>query len=124
MSYQGHQYHNIIIKGMPVLEQLLEMYSQKQLFFWMTYTQSMGTIWSNILLVKLTLNIYKLFAYPSEYLWQEFKAIRVFLVAKVKDQKVMNAVEYEQDVLLGNFQESYKHLSFKHILGLSWATSR
>lgn len=36
----------------------------------------------------------------------------------------MNAVEYEQDVLLGNFQESYKHLSFKHILGLSWATSR
>jgi hypothetical protein len=82
------------------------------------------TIWSNILLVKLTLNIYKLCAYPSEYLWQEFKAIRVFLVAKVKDQKVMNAVEYEQDVLLGNFQESYKHLSFKHILGLTWATSR
>ena len=100
------------------------MHSQKP-FFWMTYTLwSMGTIWSNILLVKLTLNIYKLFAYPSEYLWQEFKAIRVFLVAKVKDQKVMNAVEYEQDVLLGNFQESYKHLSFKHILGLSWATSR
>ena len=94
-------------------------------YTWMTYTPwSMGTIWSNILLVKLTLNVYKLFAYPSEYLWQEFKAIRVFLVAKVKDQKVMNAVEYEQDVLLGNFQESYKHLSFKHILGLSWATSR
>jgi hypothetical protein len=78
---------------------------------------------SNILLV-LALIIYKHCAYPSDYLWQEFKAIRVFLVANVKDEKVMNAVEYEQDAILGNFQESYKHLSFKHILGLSWATSR
>ena len=84
----------------------------------------MGPGWRNILWSSLTLIIYKLCACPSDYLWQEFKAIRVFLVAKVIDQKVMNAVEYEQDVLLGNFQESYKHLSFKHILGLSWATSR
>ena len=63
-------------------------------------------------------------AYPSNYLWQEFKAIRLFMVAKDSGEKVMSNVQYEQDVILGNFQESYKHLSFKHILGLSWATSR
>ena len=63
-------------------------------------------------------------AYPSNYLWDEFRAIRLFLVAQVMDEDVMKHIEFEKDVILGNFQESYKHLSFKHIFGLSWAASR
>ena len=63
-------------------------------------------------------------AYPSNYLWDQFRAVRLFLVAQVMDEDVMTSISFEKDVILGNFQESYKHLSFKHIFGLSWAASR
>ena len=63
-------------------------------------------------------------AYPSDYLWHEFKAMRYFLLAHVRNEQIMQSVLSEKDAILGNFQESYKHLSYKHLLGLSWSTSR
>lgn len=55
-------------------------------------------------------------AFPSPFLWKEFRASRLFLVAGGQD------LIDEKDTLLGDFPESYRHLALKHIMGLSWVT--
>ena len=44
------------------------------------------------------------------------------MIAQGSEEKVMQKIIQEEDALVGDFDESYKHLAFKHILGLLWAT--
>ena len=61
-------------------------------------------------------------AYTQEFLMDHFQAQRVFLVAQ--DHSLpLTTLSKETDTLLGSFQESYRHLSLKHLMGLSWAAT-
>lgn len=57
-------------------------------------------------------------AYSKDYLWDNYRGQRMFLLAGG-----VNKYE-ENDVILGDFNESYKHLSLKHLMGLTWAVSQ
>ena len=61
-------------------------------------------------------------AFSDGFLWKEFLAKRFFLVAQDQNSTLMQEVVKEEDIVLGDFRESYKHLSFKHLMGLSFAT--
>ena len=50
--------------------------------------------------------------------------LKFYILAHVRNEEIMQSVLSEKDVILGNVQESYKHLSYKHLMGLSWSTSR
>lgn len=60
-------------------------------------------------------------AFSAQVLWSELRAVRIFLVAQHRNVSVMEQVMQEQDVLLGDFNESYRNLALKHMMGLSWA---
>ena len=52
----------------------------------------------------------------------------VFVIFKVKDESINIKVQDEHnecgDVLLGNMEESYYNLVFKHVMGLRWASKK
>ncbi len=62
-------------------------------------------------------------AYAAQFLWEEFKAQRFFLVAQSSNEGTMQNILHESDSLVGDFQESYKRLYLKNLLGLTWAVS-
>ena len=62
-------------------------------------------------------------AFPSDFLWREFQALRYFLIAQKEDFFVMEKVIKENDIILGDFNESYKHLTWKHLMGLSFVVN-
>lgn len=70
-------------------------------------------------------------AFPSKVL-SKFGVRRVFLLALIDEQHNYNqisqaAIEDENrrfgDILQGNFYEAYKNLTYKHIMGLRWASN-
>ncbi|XP_076308691.1 beta-1,3-galactosyltransferase 5-like [Tachypleus tridentatus] len=50
----------------------------------------------------------------------------VFLIGQVQDQTVQLALEEEnhihQDIIQGNFIDSYRNLTYKYVMGLKWVT--
>ncbi len=51
---------------------------------------------------------------------------RVFLLAKddtVDARKIAAENEANRDIVQGDFAEHYRHLSYKHIMGLQWAVN-
>jgi hypothetical protein len=64
-------------------------------------------------------------AFGSQKLEKLFGIRRFFLLA-VDNKANQRAIEEEsvrhRDIVQGNFLESYSMLSFKHIMGLQWAT--
>lgn len=61
----------------------------------------------------------------STYLLRSHRIHRVFLLAQDEevDQEQINREQFDfQDLVQGNFQESYRNLSYKHIMGLKWAS--
>ena len=63
-------------------------------------------------------------AFPSEFLWREFQAVRYFLVAHDLIFEQMDLEEQndedDMDIILGEFDEGYRNLVLKHIMGLSY----
>lgn len=57
-------------------------------------------------------------AYSQDYLWRNYRGQRLFLLAGGFNE------HEEADVIIGDFNESYRHLSLKHLMGLSWAVSQ
>ena len=64
-------------------------------------------------------------AFPGDYL--EARGVRrVFLLAldpEVSQGDIMAEDEAHGDIVQGNFREHYRHLGYKHIMGLKWAVS-
>ena len=58
-------------------------------------------------------------AFPSKFLWTEFQAVRYFLVAQDLILEEMD-LEQDTDIILGEFEEGYRNLVLKHIMGLSY----
>ena len=60
-------------------------------------------------------------AYSADFLMQHFRAQRIFLVAQGTSREVMEGLVKEvkdnTDILLGQFEESYKLLHYKHLMG-------
>ena len=66
-------------------------------------------------------------AIDSQTLQTTFGIKRFFILAvdeKVSQRKIENEFRVHGDIVQGNFHESYKMLSFKHIMGLRWATQQ
>lgn len=68
-------------------------------------------------------------AYPEEHLSQ-YGIYRVFLLAALKERlseisqnAIINENERFHDIIQGNFQEAYRNLTYKHLMGLKWAVS-
>lgn len=66
-------------------------------------------------------------AYPQEEL-EKLGIVRVFLLGKLKQYQtdvsqmaLINENDRYGDLLQGNFYESYRNLTYKHIMGLKWA---
>ena len=61
-------------------------------------------------------------AFPSEFLWREFRAVRYFLVAQdlIYEEMDLEQDENDIDIILGEFDEGYRNLVLKHIMGLSY----
>ena len=64
-------------------------------------------------------------AFPADYL--EAKGVqRVFLLAldpEVSQGDIAAENDAHGDIVQGNFHEHYRHLGYKHIMGLKWAAS-
>lgn len=67
-------------------------------------------------------------AYPVQEL-NRLNIVRVFLLAKLKkDQSrispsdISREIKNYGDVLIGDFFESYRNLTYKHLMGLKWAS--
>ena len=66
-------------------------------------------------------------AFDSRTLEKSFGIKRFFILAadkKVSQRKITNEHHLHGDLVQGNFAESYQMLSFKHIMGLQWATQQ
>ncbi|KAL0869164.1 hypothetical protein ABMA27_007452 [Loxostege sticticalis] len=66
---------------------------------------------------------------PAELL-KSMNAIRIFLLAKIPPNEkyiTQDAVENEHavygDILQGSFVENYRNLTYKHLMGLNWASN-
>lgn len=50
----------------------------------------------------------------------------IFLVGTVNDSTVQQRIEEENylhhDIVQGNFLDSYRNLTYKHVMGLKWVT--
>lgn len=60
---------------------------------------------------------------------KSFGMLRVFLLAEIPKQEIfitqkaiVNEHERFRDIVQGNFQEAYRNLTYKHIMGLRWAS--
>ncbi|CAF4868993.1 unnamed protein product [Pieris macdunnoughi] len=69
-------------------------------------------------------------AMPSDYLASK-NASRIFLLAKIPSVEryiTQAAIEDESkafgDILQGSFYENYRNLTYKHLMGLQWASSK
>ncbi|XP_048516335.1 beta-1,3-galactosyltransferase 5 [Athalia rosae] len=70
-------------------------------------------------------------AYPNSEL-QEFGIQRIFLLALLRDEMqsenhisqsaILHESKRHNDIIQGNFFEAYKNLTYKHVMGLKWAT--
>ena len=64
-------------------------------------------------------------AFPGDYLEAE-GVRRVFLLAldqEVSQDDVAAENAAHGDIVQGNFLEHYRHLAYKHVMGLQWAVS-
>ena len=64
-------------------------------------------------------------AFPGDYLQAE-GVRRVFLLAldpAVSQGDIVRENAAHGDIVQGNFDEHYRHLGYKHIMGLKWAVS-
>ncbi|CAH2267771.1 beta-1,3-galactosyltransferase 5-like [Pararge aegeria] len=68
-------------------------------------------------------------AMPSTYL-SKLNIIRVFLLARIPENEkyiTQDAIRDESkifgDILQGSFYENYRNLTYKHLMGLKWASS-
>ncbi|CAL7933859.1 unnamed protein product [Xylocopa violacea] len=66
-------------------------------------------------------------AYPSELL-KNMNITRIFLLGRPKEKGAWNNISNESkehnDLLQGDFLDSYQNLTLKHLMGLRWASSK
>jgi len=52
------------------------------------------------------------------------RILLIFLIAAVKSSVIQNKIDLEsnvhQDLVQGNFQDAYRNMTYKHVMGLKW----